>query len=202
MANSDKDASIAKKKCITPVFRVSYPNVFEPKAFKEGQEAKYMVTMLFDKKKADLKRMRACADAAAAEKWGANPKKWPRDLDMPFRDGDEEKADVDGYKGHIFVSAKSKTKPGLVDKQLQPIISKEEFYGGCYALAEVIAFAYDVGSNKGVAFALLNLQKKGDGPQFSGRKRAEDVFEVIEDSSDDEESYGSETEDEEEGALF
>src|SRR4051812_19269134 len=158
----------------TPIFRVSFPQVFEPKAFNDG-EPKYSVVMLFDSK-ADLREMKACLQEAAKEKWGT---KMPSGLRSAFRDGKEKEA-LQGYgEGVTFCSASSKQRPGLVDQAVQPIIDRGEFYAGCYARATVTAFAYDQKGNKGVSFGLHNLQKIRDGERFDGRTAAEDDFEAV-----------------------
>lgn len=165
----------ALKTIKTPKFRASFAHVFEPHKFEDNDgPAKYSTAMLFPKS-TDLKIMKVAAIAAAAEKWGEDKTKWPKNLRLPFRDGDE-KTDLQGYEGHIFVSASSNTKPGLVDQKREPILAEEDFYSGCYARAELRAFAYDVSGNKGVSFALLNLQKLADGEAFSGKKKAEVAF--------------------------
>lgn len=188
-----KENSVDAKKCITPKFRVSFPNLFKPKAF-EQQEAKYSITMLFPKS-VDLaataggkNSLKQAALNAAAEKWGADRAKWPKNLRLPFRDGNE-KSEMQGYAEHVFVSASSKMQPGLVDEKLLPILNEKDFYPGCYARAELIAFAYDKAGNKGVSFSLQNVQKLSDGEAFSGRKDAGDVFDAVEDTSAKPESY-------------
>lgn len=177
---------IVKKKCVTPEGRVSFPAVTKPKAFQD-QEPKYSLTLLFPKK-TDLSKLKLAAENACTEKWGDDRKKWPKNLRTPFRDGDDRE-DTPGYEGHIFITASSKTQPGLVNQSLQPILNETEFYAGCYARAELLAFAYDTAGNRGVSFLLQNIQKLRDGQPFSGRKAAADVFEAVEDSSDDESSY-------------
>lgn len=187
---STKQKAIEAKKCMTPEFRVSFPNVFKAKAF-EDQEPKFSVVMLFDKKKADLTSLKKAVAFAAQEKWGADKAKWPKNLRMPFRDG-EEKSDMEGYAGCTFVSASSKQAPGVVD-QARNIITEadQSFYAGCYARATLIAFAYDKAGNRGVSFSLQNLQKLRDGQPFSGRKKAEDEFDAVEDTeADNAENYG------------
>lgn len=157
-------------KTMTPSFRVSFPSVFEATSGFEGQEAKFSITMLFPKE-TDLSGMKKLVDEAIAEKWG---NKVPKDLRSPFRDGDEK--ELDGYAGHTYVKATSKTRPGIVDKDLVPIISSSDFYAGCYARATVTVFAYDRTGNKGVSFGLQNIQKLDDGEAFSGKKSAEEDF--------------------------
>lgn len=163
---------------MTPKFRVSYPNVFKAKADFDGQEARFSIVMLFDKA-TDISTMKQLAQAVAAEKWGVDQKKWPKNLRSPFRDGDEAKPGVDGYVNAIFVRASSKGRPGLVDANKVQIINQEEFYAGCYARATVNAYAYDRAGNCGVAFGLQNIQKLEEGEPFSGRTKAEDDFDAI-----------------------
>lgn len=168
---------------MTPEFRVSFPHVFKPNAF-QNQEPKYSVQMLFDKD-IDLKAMKRAAKAAAVDKWGADKAKWPRNLRLPFRDGNE-KPDLDGYENVIFVSASSKQRPGVVDQRLQAVTEEDgTFYAGCYARATLRAFAYDAAGNRGISFGLQNLQKTRDGDPFSGRKKAEDEFDAVETVDDD-----------------
>jgi hypothetical protein len=165
---------ISAKKVTTPEFRVSFPAVFKPKAF-EQQEAKYSIVMLFDKR-VDLKDLKRAALNAAIEKWG--PKEgWPK-IRLPFKNGDE-KQDLQGYPGTIVVNASSKQRPGVVDKAVQPILDESQFYAGCYARATLIAFAYDKAGNRGIGFALQNIQKLRDGEPFSGRKKAEEEFDAV-----------------------
>ena len=159
------------KKQITGEFRVSFPAVFKPQAF-EGQEPKYEITMLFPKD-TDLSALEAAAEEALAEKW-PDEKKRPNKLTMPFVDGNDK--EYDGYADHIAIKAKSKMKPGLVDRAKKPITDESEFYGGCYARASVAAYAYDIAGNKGVAFALNNVQKLRDGEPFGSRSNADSDF--------------------------
>ena len=182
---------IEQKKCVTPEFRVSFPAVFTAKAFRD-QPAKFSITMLFDKK-TDLKELKRAATNALTEKWGPK-EKWPKGLQMPFRDGDE-KEDLQGYAGTITVSASSKTRPGVVDQKRAQIQETDQtFYAGCYARATLIAFAYD-NLKKGVSFSLQNIQKLRDGEQFGGRRDASDDFDEVEDNSDDVGSYSKKSKD-------
>lgn len=190
---SDSKKEIAR--VTTPAFRVSFPNVFKPKAAFEGQDPTYNIQMLFPKdpetydypekvKKfaGDLKKLKSLANKVKKDKWGD---KKINGLRSPFRDGDEK--EYDGYKGMDFVNAKSKQKPGIVDRANEEIIDPQEFYAGCWARATLVAFAYDTAGNKGVSFGLQNLQFLGDDDAFSGKKNAKDDFEMIDaDFSSDE----------------
>lgn len=179
---------VGEKKVITPMFRVSFPHVFSPqKPMQDGAEAKYSITMLFDKS-TDLKALKKAADIAGIEKWGADKSKWPKGIKTPFKDGDD-KEDLMGYAGTTYVTARSKSMPGLINASKEDIIDESEFYAGCYARASMIAFAYETKVNKGISFALLNIQKLKDGEKFSGKMSAQDDFgdmEVKEETESDE----------------
>lgn len=165
---------------MTPEFRVSYPYLFQPQqpmANSASKDPKYSVVMLFPKG-ADLSKLKAAAEAAGAEKWGADKTKWPKGLRSPFRDQGEKESE--GYvAGAIFVTATSKQKPGIVNAGVQPIIDSSEVYAGCYGRATVRAYAYDNAGNRGVAFGLQNFQKTRDGESLSGRMKAEEEFDPV-----------------------
>ena len=167
------------EKVFTPEFRVSFPSVFEARAFAEGQEKKFEITALFPAG-SDLSGLKALAKQAAMDKWGDKLPAMMKagGLRSPFRDG-SEKPDLEGYEGCVFIKMTSKQKPGLVDQNVQPIIDAGEFYGGCYARASVTCFAYDRMGNKGVSFGLQNIQKMRDGDAFSGRSKPEDDFDAV-----------------------
>ena len=161
-----------RTKVTTPKFRVSFPQVFEAKSFKGGA-LKYSVVALFPKS-ADLTELQKIVMEALNEKW-PDPSKRPANLKNPFRDGDAEKPDMDGYAGHVFVTLSSQDRPGVVDQNVQPIMSEEDFYAGCYAIATVTAYPYD-NVNKGVALGLQNIKKVEEGDAFSGKATPEEDF--------------------------
>jgi Protein of unknown function (DUF2815) len=186
---ADPKNKVGDKKVITPQFRVSFPHMFQPqKPMQEGAEAKYSITMLFEKS-ADLKAMKKAADLAGVEKWGADKSKWPKNLKTPFKDGDE-KEDLMGYEGTTYVTARSKQMPGLINAKKEEIIDENEFYAGCYARASLIAFAYETKVNRGISFALLNVQKLKDGERFGGRSTAQNDFDDVAEVETEESEQG------------
>lgn len=104
---------------------------------------------------------------------------------MPLRDGDIEKPDDPAYKDSYFLNVKSKTKPGLVDKDLNEIIDPSEFYSGCFCRMSIVAFPYSVNGSTGISFALQNVQKLADGPSLGGKANAADDFSSLSDEDDD-----------------
>lgn len=178
-------------KVMSPKFRVSFPNVFVPKAIKEGDKLKYSIAMLFGPEaqaSPEFKAMRAALKEAAIEEYG-DLKKLPAQFRKnPFRKGSEK--DFEGYDDDVlFCNASSTLKPGLIDNEKIEIINPEDFYAGCYARATLSVFTYDYMGNTGVSFGICNIQKLADGAAFSGRTKAEDDFEIVE----DEDGFGDES---------
>lgn len=165
-------------KVITGKVRFSYANVFVPTSMEEDQPKKYNVVLLIPKSdKATVKKIQDAVEAAELEgkisKWNG---KIPATLKRPLRDGDAERPDDEIYAGHFFVNANSKNKPGVVDTDVQPIISEDEFYSGCYGRASVNFYPFNASGNKGVACGLNNVQKTEDGERLSGGASAEEDF--------------------------
>lgn len=173
-------------KVITGKVRLSYAHLFKPVALSEDQDPKYSVCLLIPKSdKATLKKINAAIEAAkqaGASLWGG---KVPNNLKTPLRDGDDERPDQPEYENCYFINASSKTAPGVVDKDVQPILSSTEIYSGCYARASVNFYPFSKAGNKGIACGLNNVQKIADGDYLGGRSRAEDDFDAIEDDDDE-----------------
>lgn len=166
-------------KVVTGKVRLSYAHLFTPKANEDGKDPKYSVSILIPKSDTEtLRKIKAAVEAvkkdpASVQKWGG---KLPPNLKTPLRDGDVEKPDHPEYAGHYFFNASSKQKPGIVDRNLQPILDQTEVYSGCYARVSVNFFAYNTSGNKGIGAGLNHVQKWADGEPLSGRSRAEDDF--------------------------
>lgn len=173
-------------KVITGKVRLSYAHLFKPVALSEDQDPKYSVCLLIPKSdKATLKKINAAIEAAkqaGSSLWGG---KVPNNLKTPLRDGDEERPNQPEYENCYFINASSKTAPGVVDKDVQPILDSTEVYSGCYARASVNFYPFSKAGNRGIACGLNNVQKLADGDYLGGRSRAEDDFDAIEDDDDE-----------------
>jgi hypothetical protein len=184
-------AKAAFVKITSPLCRFGFAKVWRPEAMQDGQQKKYSVAMIFTPK-TDLSKMKAAAHKAATDKFGKEYRK-VRGFKWPFVDGNEF-PDIEGYPGNIIVNARSKDKPGIIDRNKNVITEDEAdgFYSGCYGHATMSVFAFDQDGGKGVAFCLFNLIKVKDGKKFSGRKSAEEDFadlEIEDDGSDDATNY-------------
>lgn len=180
-------------KVITPEFRVSFPKVFKAEFNKMSKKEEFSVVALF-KHGQDLSALKTAIKAVLTEEFGPDQTKWPKNIRSPLRDqGEKIKVDektgkevipAGHEKGAIFLNLKSKTRPGVVDQSVQPIIDESEFYAGCWAIASVNAYFYDQAGNKGVSFGLNNLQKVRDGDPLGGRSKPEADFAPIAGAAD------------------
>jgi len=160
---------MSSTKVITGKVRFSYAHVFEPSAINEGDDKKYSVSILIPKTDtATLAKINKAVEAAKQEGKGKWNGKIPPVLKLPLRDGDAERPDDEAYEGMMFLNASSKNKPGIVDENRDELMSKDEFYSGCWGRASVNLYAFNVSGNKGIAVGLNNLQKLEDGDRLSG----------------------------------
>ncbi len=168
-------------KVVTGKVRFCYVNVFEPTAMNEGDTPKYNICILIPKE--DAKTVEAIKKAIEAAKQAGKAKlankngQIPADaaLKLPLRDGDVERPDDPAFEGMYFINANSNRRPSVVDKSLNPIMEREEFYSGCYGRASVNFYAFNV-SSKGIACGLNNLQKLADGEMLAGGSTADEDF--------------------------
>jgi hypothetical protein len=168
-------------KVITPEAVISYPHIFEPQTPPGSSEPVYSCALVF-KDDVDITDMKAAANVVAKAEWGDKTREMVKagKVRMPFRENGEEK----GYPaGSTFINVKSRQKPGVVsryadEKTGKPAVIEDpsEIYPGAIVKASLRAYAYDMNGNRGVSFALVNLQKIKDGPRMDGRLSAADEF--------------------------
>jgi hypothetical protein len=183
----------ANTKVITPAGMLSYPHLDKPQKPQAGstQKEKFSATFVF-KPGTDLKELIAAALAAAEEKWpgkGAELLKGGK-IRSPFRKDAVDKgytAERGFGEGSVFINCRTEQKPGLVlavagpDGKPMKVADeniRDTFYPGCTVRASLRAFGYDNNGNRGVSFALNNIQKLADGERLDSRVAAEDEFDA------------------------
>lgn len=167
--------------------RLSYTHVFTKYAPDgDTDNGKYMTNVLIPKsEKETVKALQQAIEAAKksgiVSKWGG---KEPKNLELPLRDGDTDKDD-EVYEDCFFINAKSSTRPGICDKNKNPIVDEEEIYSGVYVYVSVSFYPYDKNGNRGIACGLNNIMKFKDGERLGGRTSAENDFADIDAEDDD-----------------
>lgn len=150
---------------LTPEFRAGYISVFKATAQKQEDgslgKAKFSIRACFPPT-ADLAELRNEASGAAVTKWGSTV---PKTVRSPFRRNDELDNPVAGLGDDWIImtfSANEDSRPGVVDENVNDIIDQSAIYSGAWFRCQVHAYAYDMKGNKGVTFALDNVQKLRD----------------------------------------
>lgn len=162
--------------------RLSFVNLFQPRANQPGQEPKYSTTILIPKSDtATMGRIHAAIQAAinkgVSGAWaGAKPAQ-PR---TPIHDGDGVRPNGEAFgpecAGHWVLTASSKQQQAIVDLNMNPIINQSEVYSGMYGRVNINFFAYSNSGNKGIGAGLGPVQKTRDGEPLGGRISAEQAF--------------------------
>lgn len=173
-------------KVVIPNCRISFANIWEPKAINGGEE-KYSVSCVIPKSdKKTIARIEKAIEAAKEDgkvrKWGG---KIPPNLKLPLRDGDIDRPDDENYADCYFINASSKDAPQVVDRKVQPVMDPMMVYSGCYCNVSVNFYAFNANGNRGVAAGLGNIQFVKDGDRLSGRASADADFDTLEDDGED-----------------
>lgn len=167
--------------------RLSYVHLDQPWSGSDANEKKYCVSLIIDKDdEATLKAIETAIDEArkkgVASKWGG---KEPKKLQLPLRDGDEERED-EAYSGAMFVNANS-SKPVACLNRLREAIDPADIYSGCYALVSVGFYPYDANGNRGIAAGLNAVMKWSDGERLGGGGDGSKDFDEIDTETEGEE---------------
>ncbi|KKX56362.1 DUF2815 family protein [Brevibacillus borstelensis] len=162
--------------------RLSYVNLFTPRANQQGQEPKYSATILIPKSDVATKQRIDAAINAAINKgvqtvWaGARPPQ-PK---IPIYDGDGVRPNGEAFgpecRGHWVLTASSKQQQQVVDANLNPIINQTEVYSGMYGRVNINFFPYNNSGNRGIGAGLGPVQKLRDGEPLGGQISAEQAF--------------------------
>jgi hypothetical protein len=177
----------------TPFFRLSFPNLAEPRKKTNAQTGKvtdtFDMVMLFPTTAghwgppADLTQLIHAAKDTRDKHWN-NPAARPPVINMPFKDGSQpNKAGKihEGFAGCIVSSAMSTRRPGMVGPDPKVALDpKRDLYPGCWCRAVVHCFTYENGGNYGVSFGLDHIQKwKDDSPLGGSAGNPEDHFQQL-----------------------
>lgn len=166
---------------VTGKIRFSYVNVFAPRVTPNGEE-KYSVTLLIPKSDGATKQRIDAEINKTLQEDLADVFKgvMPANLRLPIYDGDGVRQSGEAFgpecKGHWVITANSNLAPEVVDASCNPIMSKNEFYSGCYGRASLRFYAYNQNGNKGIGCGLGNVQKLEDGQPLDGRTTAAEDF--------------------------
>ena len=146
--------------------RLSFADIWQPKAFNPGSPLKYSCNFLLDKETQgdQIKAIQNKISEAANDYFNNKPPKG-----MPRCLGDGENKSYDGYEGHMFVSASSVRRPEIVNRDKSELVELDEKpYSGCYVNAVIGLWVQDNQFGKRVNANLDLIQFVKDGERFGG----------------------------------
>lgn len=164
--------------------RLAFPQLFEAKTVNGEGEPAFSASFLISPKDPQVAKINAAIDEVATAKWGAKAPamlKAARAADkVAIHDGDA-KSQYAGFEGNLYISARSKTRPLVIDADKSPLVAADgKPYAGCYVNASIELWVQDNGYGKRVNASLLGVQFVRDGDAFAGGGRAsEDDFDDV-----------------------
>lgn len=176
MVKAPDQAKVVVGPCV-----MSFPNLFKARAVKPGDPLRYGASFIFDvqKDRPQLLMMRNAVLFVLGQRWkNVEELIAAGRLHLPWRRGEER--DGPGYgPGKIFINANSDQPPGVVDRNVQPILDAREIYPGVIVIASMRAFTYDQKGNRGASFGLNHVQKHSDGPRIDNRSTPSQDFKPL-----------------------
>lgn len=152
--------------------RLAFPVLFEAKTVNGEGEPAFSASFLLHPDDPQVAAVKAAIDDVAKAKWGAKTDAVMKELRakdrLALHDGDL-KANYAGFEGMMFVAARSKLKPLVIDQGRRPLVAADgRPYAGCYVNAQIELYAQDNNYGKRVNASLLGVQFVRDGDAFAG----------------------------------
>lgn len=169
--------------------RLAFPDIFEAKTVNGEGDPAFSATFLMAPDHPAIEKIRAAFEKLGKEKWGARWATVKKEIEtkdrLALHDGDT-KADYAGFEGNMYISARNRTRPLVIDRDKTPLTMADgKPYAGCYVHASIELWCQDNNYGRRINASLRGIQFYKDGDAFSGGGAAsEDEFEDIEDGSD------------------
>lgn len=169
--------------------RLAFPDIFEAKTVNGEGDPAFSATFLMAPDHPAIDKIRAAFEKLGKEKWGARWATVKKEIEtkdrLALHDGDT-KADYAGFEGNMYISARNRTRPLVIDRDKSPLTMADgKPYAGCYVHASIELWCQDNNYGRRINASLRGIQFYKDGDAFSGGGAAsEDEFEDIEDGSD------------------
>lgn len=152
--------------------RLAFPALFQPQTVNGEGDPAYSATFILDADHPQIREIRSAIKDIAKAKWGAKADQtltlMEKQDKTALHDGDL-KANYDGFAGNFYISARSKARPTVVDRDRRPLTAADgRPYAGCYVAAIVELWAQDNQYGKRVNASLGGVQFVADGEAFGG----------------------------------
>lgn len=164
--------------------RLAFPSLFEAKTVNGEGKPAFSASLLIDPSDPQVAAVNAAIDAVAESKWGAKAAavlKQMRAADKVALHGGDSKAHYAGFSGNLYISARSATRPLVIDADKKPLTEADgKPYAGCYVNVSLEFWPQDNNFGKRINASLRGVQFCGDGDAFTGGGAAgEDEFDDL-----------------------
>jgi len=182
--------------------RLAFPDLWTPTSMKPDQPKQFGATFLIEKGSKNEKLVRDAVAAVTKEKWKKDAEEeFDAIKDNPqacaFINGDSiKKRKLDGYAGHMALTAKNKTRPTVARTENgRPVAITEAdgiVYAGCYVNAKVEIWAQDNEHGRALRCSLLAVMYHSKGDAFGGGRVAslDEIGDLTVDEEDEAEAMG------------
>ncbi len=180
--------------------RLSFPDIWKPKAVKKEDEPKYSAAFLIEKtekekegkwdKEGQVSSFKLAVLTVAKEEWGDKAKemiqkgvshpKGGKDVILTCLHEGSDK-EYDGYnESNMYISSSSPRRPMVRDRDLAVLAEEDRRpYAGCYVNAIVRLWNQKNNFGNRVNAELMGLQFVADGEPFGAAPLADDAFENL-----------------------
>lgn len=164
--------------------RLAFPVLFEARTVNGEGKPAFSASFLLDPADPQVRALNQAIEQVAKDKWGAKAdailKQMRAQDKVALHDGDL-KANYDGFPGNLYVSARSATRPLVIDKDKSPLTEQDgKPYAGCFVNASIELWPQDNNYGKRVNASLRGVQFFRDGDAFAGGGAAsEDEFDDL-----------------------
>ena len=152
--------------------RLAFPVLWEAKTVNGEGEPAFSASFLLDPKHPAVKQIEEAVEKIGKDKWGgkwvAIKKEMAAKDRLPLHDGDA-KSSYTGFEGMLYVSARNKTRPLVIDRDKSPLTQSDgKPYAGAYVNASIELWPQDNNYGKRINASLRGVQFLKDGEAFAG----------------------------------
>lgn len=170
--------------------RLAFPNLFKATQVKGEGDPAFSASFLMAPDHPAVKVINKAIDEVAKAKWGKDAPQVLKSLratdKVCLHDGDT-KSEYEGYTGNLFVSARSKVRPTVLNADKTPLTSEDgKPYSGCYVNAIIELWAQANNYGKRINASLAGVQFFRDGDAFAGGAAPADADDFEDVSTDGE----------------
>lgn len=169
--------------------RLAFPVIWEAKAVQDGDKPSFSAAFLMPPEHPAVALIEKGIEVLAKEEWADKAptilKQMKANGRICLQDGDL-KSQYAGYEGHLFINARSATRPLVVDQQKRILAASDGIpYAGCYVNASIELWAQANKYGQRINASLGGIQFLRDGDAFGGGRSASiDDFDDVSEGSD------------------